>query len=73
MKKTIITWTLLIFLLSWCSFINEKQIEESNPIDIDTFLEKEIKKPEISEEELEGEKVEEEIKELIDILFETSD
>lgn len=75
--KRIIIWFICIFLISWCSFINKKNIEESNSIDVNTFIKEETKKTEtsiekINEEQIEEEKVEWEIEELIDILFETS-
>ncbi|MFK7779712.1 MAG: hypothetical protein QM490_01065 [Candidatus Gracilibacteria bacterium] len=76
MKSKIFIFTLSLLTISGCSFVNENNIKESNNIDVETFLETEtnIKQDTYikTEAEIEAEKLEEELKKLIDILFEVS-
>ena len=90
-----VLYVLITLTLSSCSFVNEKNIEESEYIDVDTFLstktweilnnswtssvedlqinDEEILIEELSDEEkIIEETTEEDIKNLIDILFESS-
>lgn len=82
MKYKVFIISIILFMISWCSLVNEKKIEESENIDVKTFLDLESNTWEIIdnnsetstvitlEEELEAQKLEEDIKKLIDTLFE---
>lgn len=59
-----------LIILSWCSFINENKIKESENIDVETFLETQTNTWEISKEEIiiETDEIKEDMVEEINII-----
>ncbi len=74
MKLKIFILILGILSTSWCSFINQDNIEESENIIIDDFIKTQINawNIELEKTDIEAQKIEEEFENLINILFEVS-